>query len=131
MLDVYKIDAHRSKVKDLPVKFMEALLASMHDKSYGNDVCASFGMVHPSKDKMYHLWVDSKNPDEREYPEAKRFYLNVVELDEPFIEGDRSYLSSSLEEVEKILETDSLEEITDALSKILPVFEAFLKKEKA
>ena len=44
---VYNIHAHQSKVKDLPLHFMAALINGMIDKSYGDDETASFAAKHP------------------------------------------------------------------------------------
>tara|TARA_B100000749_G_C18444112_1_gene473505 strand:+ start:2446 stop:2859 length:414 start_codon:yes stop_codon:yes gene_type:complete len=129
MLDVYKIDAHRDDVEDLPVQFMEALLAAMHDKSYGNDECATFGMIHPDHDKMYHLIIDSKDNQERVDAGFPRFYFNVVTLlDDTYTAGEYSYLSNTnLDEVDCIIGTDSLEELSEKMSEIFPVFKAFME----
>lgn len=121
----YNIDAHQRKVEDLPEDFLLKLREVMHDKSYGNDTCATFGMLHPDKDKMYHLAIEHLIPEEREYPEEKRFYFNLVSLfdDETYSVDDHSYLAcSNLDEVNCIIHTDSIDELSAALAKVFPQF---------
>lgn len=129
MLDVYKIDAHRDNVDDLPVQFMEALLVAMHDKSYGNDECATFGMIHPDGDKMYHLIIDNKDNKERIEAGFPRFYFNIVTLlDDSYTAGDYSYLgNTNLDEVKCIIGTDSLDDLSKKMAEVFPVFKAFMK----
>lgn len=130
--DGYNIDAHRDNISDLPQKFIEALSVSMEDKSYGNDVCSSFGMIHPDKDKMYHLFICSEE-DVRisEYP-IKRFHFNIVYLyrDAEYREGCNSYLvETNLEEVELIVSTNSLDLLAERLSDVFPAFKAIWQVE--
>lgn len=121
--DGYNIYAHKRCVSDLPERFIDALQVSMKDKSYGNDECATFGMIHPDNDKMFHLSV-FESDDERVVNEGvPRFYFNIVCLfEDAVMDGDSYLCETNYDEHEKLIATSSVEELADILADVFPSF---------
>ena len=125
----YDIYAHRDNVRDLPLPFMTALRKAMLDKSYGNDMAASFGIIHPDHDKIFHLWIEGVE-GERENEESARFYFSLLPIapDSPYEDGSDTYLGiCDYSEIECLMATESLDELATSLCEHLPAFKAAYK----
>lgn len=60
---------------DYPAADMPAIPAGFEDSSWHDDACPCFinegaGLI---------IWVDFANPSDREFPDQKRFYLNLYD----------------------------------------------------
>jgi hypothetical protein len=122
--DVLNIYAHQSHVEDLSERFMVALRAAMIDKSYGNDDSASFAAKHADDDKMYHLWIDHLDVEQRCENDEHRFFLQVYGLSNGYSENKDNFIDymdiCSCNEV--IIITNSEYALAQELCKILPEF---------
>lgn len=67
-------------IEDMLIAYMQAL--GFEDISWGNNGCPSFYRGRPNKagnEILVTLWIDAKHKQDREFPKATRFMLEVRE----------------------------------------------------